>query len=430
MKVLVIGGGGREHAIAWKLSQSPRVTELLAAPGNAGTAQIAENVAVSAEDVDALLRLAQERAVDLTVVGPEVSLATGIADRFAEAGLPLFGPTKAAARIETSKAFAKDLMLRHGVPTAGAAVFDDYDAARRHVEASPVPVVIKADGLAAGKGVVVARTRADALDALRQQMVERQFGASGDRVLVEEYLEGEEISVFAFVDGRRISSLVAACDYKRQGDGDAGPNTGGVGAYSPPPSHLWNDDIYREVRDRIIEPVVRALSEEGAPYVGALYAGLIHTSRGIKVIEFNCRLGDPETQVLLPRLITDLADVMIDAARGDLSDVELAWDLRPCVGVVLSSGGYPGAYETGFEIDGLDVEQPDTVLFHAGTRLDGASGRVVTDGGRVLMAVGLAPTLGEAKKVAYDRAAAVGFERAFWRTDIALPRRRGAPLHG
>jgi phosphoribosylamine--glycine ligase len=429
MRVLVVGGGGREHAIAWKLSQSPRVTELLAAPGNAGTAQIAENVAVSAEDVDTLLRLAQERAVDLTVVGPEVSLAAGIADRFAEAGLLLFGPTQAAARIETSKAFAKDLMLRHGVPTANAAVFDDYDDARRYVEGTPAPVVIKADGLAAGKGVVVARTKEDALEALRLQMVERQFGAAGDRVLVEECLEGEEISVFAFVDGRNVSSLVAACDYKRQGDGDSGPNTGGVGAYSPPPSHLWNDDIDREVRDRIIEPVVRALSEEGAPYVGALYAGLMHTGTGPQVIEFNCRLGDPETQVLLPRLKTDLADVMIAAARGDLSDVELAWDPRPCVGVVLSSGGYPGAYETGFEIDGLDVEQADTVLFHAGTRLDGASGRVVTDGGRVLMAVGLAPTLGEARKVAYDRAAAVGFEQAFWRTDIALPRRHGAPLH-
>ena len=397
MKVLVVGGGGREHAIAWKLNQSPRVTGLLAAPGNAGTAQVAENISVAAEDADALLSLAQDRAVDLTVVGPEASLAVGIADRFAEAGLLLFGPTQAAARIETSKAFAKDLMLRHGVPTANAAVFDDYDDARRYVEGTPAPVVIKADGLAAGKGVVVARTKEDALEALRLQMVERQFGAAGDRVLVEECLEGEEISVFAFVDGRNVSPLAAACDYKRQGDGDIGPNTGGIGAYSPPPPHLWNDDIDREVRSRIIEPVVHALSEEGAPYVGALYAGLMHTATGPQVIEFNCRLGDPETQVLLPRLKTDLADVMIAAARGDLAGVKLDWDPQPCVGVVLSSGGYPGAYETGFEIDGLDVEQADTVLFHAGTRLDGASGRVVTDGGRVLMAVGLGPTLGEAR---------------------------------
>ena len=428
MRVLVVGGGGREHAVAWKLSQSPRVTELLVAPGNAGTAQVAENVAVAAEDVDALLRLARERAVDLTVVGPEVSLAAGIADRFAEAGLLLFGPTQAAARIETSKAFAKELMLRHGVPTAGAAVFDDYNKARRYVEGSPLPVVIKADGLAAGKGVVVARTKEDALEALRLQMVERQFGASGERVLVEECLEGEEISVFAFVDGRSVSSLVAACDYKRQGDDNTGPNTGGVGAYSPPPCHLWNDDIDREVRGRIIEPVVHALSEEGAPYVGALYAGLMHTATGPQVIEFNCRLGDPETQVLLPRLKTDLADVMIAAARGDLSGVKLAWDSRPCVGVVMTSDGYPGAYETGFEIGGLEIQQPDTVLFHAGTRLDGASGRVVTDGGRVLMAVGQAPTLGEARKVAYDRVATVSYEGAFWRTDIASPPKRGAPL--
>ena len=265
MRVLVVGGGGREHAIAWKLSQSPQVTELLAAPGNAGTAQVAENVAIDAEDVDSLLRLAQDRAVDLTVVGPEASLAVAIADSFAEAGLLLFGPTQAAARIESSKAFAKDLMLRHGVPTASAAVFDDYEDARRYVEASSMPLVIKADGLAAGKGVTVARTREDALKALRHQMVEKKLGASGERVLVEECLEGEEISVFAFVDGRNVSSLAAACDYKRQGDGDTGPNTGGVGAYSPPPSHLWNDDIDREVRDRIIEPVVRACRRKARP---------------------------------------------------------------------------------------------------------------------------------------------------------------------
>ncbi len=426
MRVLVVGGGGREHAIAWKLRRSPRVTELLAAPGNAGTAQVAENVAVDAEDVDALLRLAQDRAVDLTVVGPEAALAAGIADRFAEAGLPLFGPTRAAARIETSKAFAKDLMLRHGVPTGSAAVFDDYAAARKYVESTPAPVVIKADGLAAGKGVVVARTKEDALEALRLQMVERRFGAAGDRVLVEECLEGEEISVFAFVDGRNVSPLVAACDYKRQGDGDTGPNTGGIGAYSPPPPHLWNDDVDREVRDRIVGPVVRALSEEGAPYAGALYAGLMHTADGIRVIEFNCRLGDPEAQVLLPRLRTDLADVMIGAARGDLSGMKLEWDSRPCVGVVMTSEGYPGAYETGFEIDGLDAARPDTVLFHAGTRLDEGSGRVVTDGGRVLMAVGMAHNLAEARKAAYDRVETIGFERASWRTDIALPRRDGA----
>ena len=266
------------------------------------------------------------------------------------------------------------------------------------------------------------------MDALRLQMVERQFGAAGERVLVEECLEGEEISVFAFVDGHNVSSLAAACDYKRQGDGDTGPNTGGVGAYSPPPPHLWNDDIDREVRSRIIEPVVSALLEEGAPYVGALYAGLMQTSKGMQVIEFNCRLGDPETQVLLPRLITDLADVIIGAARGDLSGVKLEWDPRPCVGVVLTSEGYPGAYNTGFEIDGLDMEHPDTVLFHAGTRLDDASGRVLTDGGRVLMAVGQATTLADARKAAYDRVATVSYEGVFWRTDIASPQERGALL--
>ena len=418
MKVLVVGNGGREHAIAWKLKKSPQVDDLLLAPGNAGTAEIARNVPVAATDVDGLLGLALEQQVDFTIVGPEAPLAAGIADRFHEAGLPVFGPTQAAARIETSKSFAKELMVRSGVPTGMAETFDDYEQARRYVQSAPVPIVIKADGLAAGKGVVVVETRETALDALRRQMVDRQLGEAGDRVLVEERLEGQEISVFGFVDGQRVSQLVAACDYKRAGDGDTGPNTGGMGSYSPPSCAVWNDSMYSRVRTEIMEPVVAALAEQGNPYVGVLYAGLILTPSGPKVIEFNCRLGDPEAQVVLPRLKTDLLEVMIGTARGDATAVSLDWDSRACVGVVVASGGYPGSYETGYTIDGLDAVGPEASVFHAGTVL--VNGRAVSAGGRVLTVTSLGDTRDEARRRAYSNAARVSFTDSFYRNDIAL----------
>ena len=420
MKLLVVGNGGREHAITWKLAQSPRVDELLAAPGNGGTAGIARNVSVGAEDVDGLLALAERESVDLTVVGPEAPLAAGIVDRFDDAGLPAFGPTSAAARIESSKSFAKEIMLGRGVPTGKAAVFDDYEAARDYyVEHVGGPVVIKADGLAAGKGVIVCGGAEEAVTALHQQMVDRVFGAAGDRVLVEELLEGPEVSAFGFVDGENVTTLAAACDYKRAADGDAGPNTGGVGAFSPPPDSVWNDDVERHVRTAIVEPVVRALAESGSPYRGALYTGLMMTDDGPKVIEFNCRLGDPETQVLMPRLETDLVEIMLDTVNGELAGREIEWDSRSCVGVVMSSRGYPGSYETGFRIDGLDSVDAGAVVFHAGTAASGSNDPLVTDGGRVLCVSAKGATLEQAREAAYDNVARVTFENAFNRSDIA-----------
>ncbi len=418
LKVLLVGSGAREHAIAWKLSQSPRLGELLIAPGNAGTAHLGTNVPVPATDVPGMVDLAREQAVDFTVVGPEAPLAAGLVDSLAGAGMKAFGPTQAAARIESSKAFAKELMLANGVPTGLASWHSDYRDAMRRLDDVGVPVVVKADGLAEGKGVLVARTRQEAQDALREWMVEGRFGESGSVVLLEEYLEGTEISVFAFVDGRNISSLVAACDYKLSGDGDTGLNTGGMGAYSPPTADLWNAEMDDRVRREIIEPTMSALAAAGAPYVGALYGGLILTRDGPKVIEFNCRLGDPETQVILPRLKSDLLEVMWAAASGDVGAVPLEWDERACVGVVIASGGYPEAYDTGYPIEGLDSVDPGALVFHAGTKESG-DGAVVTNGGRVVTVAALGSTVAEARAKAYESAARISFTGSYYRTDIA-----------
>ena len=415
MKTLLVGNGAREHAIAWKLTQSPLVSELLIAPGNAGTAALGRNAPVGAEDVDGLLALAQRESVEFTVVGPEAPLAAGIVDRFQEAGALIFGPTAAAARIESSKSFAKQLMLRHGIPTARAEAFTDYGEALEYLAAAPAPIVVKADGLAAGKGVVVAGTRDEARDALRRQMVELEFGDAGRRVLIEEYLDGGEISVFAFVDGEHVSELASACDYKRALDGDEGPNTGGMGAYSPPVA--WNEDLEREVRERIMVPAARALASFGSPFRGILYGGLMLTSDGPKVVEFNCRLGDPEAQVVLPRLKTDLAAIMIDTVAGKLEGLSLEWDERTSVGVVLASGGYPGAYRTGREIRGLDGLGEHATVFHAGTRLDDDT--VATDGGRVLTVCALGEDLAEARERAYESVDRISYEGAQFRRDIA-----------
>lgn len=418
LRVLLVGSGAREHAIAWKLSQSPRLGELITAPGNAGTAQLGENIPVSAADVPGMVDLAGEQAVDFVVVGPEAPLAAGLVDALAGAGIRAFGPTQAAARIEHSKAFAKDLMLANGVPTGRASRHSDYDDALRRLDEVGAPIVVKGDGLAEGKAVLVAQTRAEAEEALREYMVEGKFGDSGRVVLLEEYLEGTEISVFAFVDGRNISSLVAACDYKLSGDGDTGLNTGGMGSYSPPVAELWNAEMDDRVRREIIEPTVSGLAANGSPYVGTLYAGLMITSDGPKVIEFNSRLGDPETQVILPRLKSDLLEVMWAASSGDVGAVPLEWDDRACVGVALASGGYPVAYETGYPISGLDSVDDSAMIFHAGTK-ESEDGAVVTNGGRVLTVAALGPTVMEAREEAYANAARVSFTGSFYRTDIA-----------
>ena len=419
MKILLIGNGAREHAIAWKLMQSPLVDELVVAPGNAGTAQLAANIPINSADIDALLAYALQSSVDLTVVGPEIPLAAGIADRFADSGCPVFGPTQAAAKIESSKIFAKTLMVANRVPTAEYREFSSYDAAEEYVAGSAVPIVIKADGLAAGKGVVVAQTHQEAQDALRSQMIDKSFGSSGDRVVIEECLVGREVSVFAFVDGEYVSPMTTACDYKRIGDGDQGPNTGGMGSFSPTP--FWSSHLEEQVRMEIMERVASALVAAGTPFQGILYAGLMLTDDGPKVIEFNCRHGDPEAQVVLPRLRGDLAEIMLATAEGRLSEVHFEWDPNPCVGVVMASGGYPGEYETGFPVMGLDQMGDDITVFHAGTReaSDDRNASPVTSGGRVLTVTSTGQTMKSARANAYENVKRVKFENAYYRRDIA-----------
>lgn len=437
MKLLVVGNGGREHAIAWKLSQSPVVTDLAVAPGNAGTARIARNVPIDPTYIDGLHRYVRDTGVDLTVVGPEVPLAGGIVDRFQQDGMSIFGPTKGAALIESSKTFAKDLMRRHGVPTADAESFTSFEAASRHVESRDFPAVVKADGLAAGKGVTVAQTAPEAVEVLAELMVDKRLGAAGERVLIEDCLEGPEVSVFAFVAGTYVSTMVAACDYKRVGDGDVGPNTGGMGSYSPPP--FWTQDLDDQVRAEIMEPVARALVSEGRPYSGVLYAGLMLTPEGPMVIEFNCRMGDPETQAILPRLNTDLAEIMAGTVvssnsngavgttslsdRRRLQDISIDWAPSSCVGVVVASGGYPGHYETGHLIEGLGDLDADVTAFHAGTveasDTTGSAPGVLTDGGRVLAISASGDTLVEARAQAYANVDRIKFKDSFFRRDIA-----------
>jgi phosphoribosylamine--glycine ligase len=415
MKVLVLGSGAREHAILWKLAQSTRRPELLAAPGNAGTASIATNVAVRADDVDGLLSVVRQRGVDLTIVGPEAPLVVGVVDRFRAEGLAIFGPTQAAARIETSKAFSKQLMAEAGVPTATFRVFDNYPEAAEYVRFHGAPIVIKADGLTAGKSVVVAQTLDEAFDALDGMMNRRIYGDSGARVVVEECLYGQEVSVFCLTDGSLVSSLVAACDYKRVGDGDQGPNTGGIGAYSPPA--FWSTDLERRIRQELVTPVVAALARAGTPYTGVLYGGIILTDAGPMVIEFNARWGDPEAQVVLPLLETDLLDAVDAVLRGGLGQLDLRWSADTCVGVVVASAGYPGSYEIGAVISGLETLPDGVMAFHSGTSTQ--DDKTVTSGGRVVTLVGRGHDLASARRLAYAGASMVSFKGAFHRGDIA-----------
>ena len=418
MKVLVVGNGAREHAIAWKIRQSALLDELFVAPGNAGTAAIATNIPVQASDIEGQARAAREHGVDLTVIGPEIPLAAGIVDCFQEQGLAVFGPTRKAARIESSKVFAKELMAKHGIPTGRYEVFDSYDEACSYVKSQALPLVVKADGLAAGKGVTVARTEAEAMKALHECLVERVFGTSGDLVLVEECLTGPEVSVFAFTDGETLSPLVAACDYKRAYDGNEGPNTGGMGSYSPPP--FWTAALEQGVRERIMEPTVKALAQEGCAFNGVLYGGLMLTEDGPKVIEFNCRMGDPETQVIMPRLKTDLVEILLSIANGTLNKTSIKWSTEACVGVAMASEGYPGSYATGLPISGLAEAEARGLVFHAGTRQEEEErSKIVTDGGRVLTVVGKGSSMNEARAQAYEGIAQIRLEGGFYRRDIA-----------
>lgn len=420
MKVLVIGKGGREHALVWKLAKSPRAERVYCAPGNAGTALDGENVPIEATEFEKLIRFAKKEGIDLTVVGPEEPLALGIVDAFHAAGLRIFGPTKAAAQLEASKVFSKELMRNADVPTSEFRIFDHPDPARTYIETREYPVVVKADGLAGGKGVLVCSTTAEALHAIERIMVREEFGAAaGRRVVIEKRLEGQELSILALVSGRTIVALQPSQDHKAAFDGDQGPNTGGMGAYSPAP--LATPELLDLVDRDILVPTVHAMKRRREPFMGVLYAGLMITPQGPRVLEFNCRLGDPETQPVLMRLKTDLLELLdaaVDGRLGDFSDDQLQWDPRPAVCVVMASGGYPGAYEKGYELAGLDeaARLPDVKVFHAGTTRKGE--RIVTDGGRVLGVTALGETLALAQRAAYDAVGKLYFHRMQFRRDI------------
>ena len=418
--VLLLGGGGREHAMAWALARSPGLGALVSAPGNPGTAEYGETLALDIEDGDAVVEAAGRVRADLVVVGPEAPLAAGVADALAAEGVPVFGPSRAAAEIESSKAFAKGLMAGAAIPTARAAVFGDADAAMAYVRGLGGPCVVKADGLAAGKGVVVCDTADEALAAVEAAMVARAFGDAGARVLIEERLSGPETSAHAFTDGSAVAHMPFSCDHKPVFDGDAGPNTGGMGVYSPP-GWLTDGDADR-IRREATERAVAALAASGREYRGALYPGMMVTADGPKVIEFNCRFGDPEAEALLPRLTSDLLAICEGVAHGRLAGVPVEWDDDATVGVVMASGGYPGSYETGKPITGVEDVDGDVRVFLAGARRD-AGGTLVTAGGRVLCVVAKAATLAEARERAYDNVRRISFEGAHYRTDIAAPSR-------
>lgn len=418
MKVLLLGSGGRESALAWSLARSSSVSELVVAPGNPGIATLAETVSCDIEDLSGVESLVGTIAPDLVFVGPEAPLVAGVADMLTETGTSVFGPSAAAARIEGSKSFAKALMERAGIPTAAWRPFTDVEQATSYLDELGPPYVIKADGLAAGKGVVVTEDREAALRALQERLVEGRFGDAGRSVVIEEFLDGQETSLIALCDGRNVVACEPAQDYKRVRDGDRGPNTGGMGSYSPVPA--CPPELAQQIVDEVVRPLVRQTSEDGAPFVGALYAGLALTSKGPKVVEFNVRFGDPETQALLPRLQSDLGEAAMAAATGDLQGVGLEWSTDACVTVVIASGGYPGKHSTGHEIFGLeDAASVDgAVVFHAGTKA--SEGRVVTSGGRVLAVSALGSNFAEARARAYESVSFIDFERKHVRTDIGL----------
>lgn len=418
MKVLVIGNGGREHALAWKAAQSPLVTKVFVAPGNAGTAlePNLENINIKANDISGLLNFAQQQQIDLTLVGPEVPLVLGVVDSFKKAGLNIFGPTKSAAQLEGSKAFTKDFLARHQIPTAEYQTFTEIDPAIAYIRDKGAPIVIKADGLAAGKGVIVAMTLEEAENAVRDMLAGNAFGDAGHRVVIEEFLTGEEASFIVMVDGKHVEPMATSQDHKRVGDGDTGLNTGGMGAYSPAP--VVTDDVFTKVMEQIIYPTVNGMAQEGNVYVGFLYAGLMIDKQGNpKVIEFNCRFGDPETQPIMMRMQSDLIELCLAAVNGQLSTVKSNWDRRPALGVVMAAGGYPGEYNTQDTIMGLPTETTSNCkVFHAGTSFE--KGHVLTNGGRVLCVTALGDTVLEAQQRAYQQVDKIHWHGCFYRHDI------------
>jgi phosphoribosylamine--glycine ligase len=427
VKVLVVGGGGREHALAWSLAQSDRVESVLVAPGNAGTAAESgvENVPVGAEDINGLLELAKTAQIDLTVIGPEAPLVAGIVDRFTKHGLKCFGPTASGARLEGSKAYTKDFLERYNIPTAGYANFTEINAALAHVETCNIPTVVKADGLAAGKGVIIAHTREEAAAAVNRVMSDRAFGEAGNQIVIEDFLRGEEASFMAIIDGDDILPLATSQDHKARDEGDKGPNTGGMGAYSPAP--VIDDAMAEKIMADVMRPTVNGLKTDGEHYTGFLYAGLMIGDDGVpRVLEFNCRMGDPETQPILFRLKTNLVDLIEAALNGKLADAKADWDPRPSLGVVLAAGGYPDSYNKGDPISGLDADSHnDRKIFHAGTKATAAG--VVTAGGRVLCAVALGNDVADAQTKAYELVDKINWDNIYYRRDIgyrAVKRRR------
>jgi len=417
VKVLIIGGGGREHALAWKAAQSPNVSAVLVAPGNAGTAlePKVRNVPVKADDIDQLVQLARSEDIGLTIVGPEAPLAAGIVDRFSAHGLRCFGPSGKAAQLESSKAFAKDFMLRHRIPTAAHTVVESVEEGLAQARRFGFPVVLKADGLAAGKGVVIAETEVQVRETLESMLSGSAFGSAGRRVVIEEFLIGEEASFIVIADGQQALPLASSQDHKRRDEGDQGPNTGGMGAYSPAPA--VTESVHAQLLASVVNPTLAGLEADGCRFTGFLYAGIMLTPTGPKVLEFNVRFGDPETQPILMRLKSDLVETLLGVLDGKIDQIQLDWDPRPALGVVIAAGGYPGSYDTGKPISGLDRQPPDGVkTFHAGSRLDGD--RVVTSGGRVLCVTALGETVSQAQARALEWSAGIGFEDAFYRSDI------------
>ena len=416
MKILVIGSGGREHVLVWKIAQSPLVTKIYAAPGNAGIETLAECVNISVDQIDDLREFALNQKIDLTVVGPELPLVRGIVDRFEGSGLKIFGPFQEAAKLEGSKAFSKRLMSEAGVPTAAFQIFDNVNEAKRFIIDREPPFVIKADGLASGKGVLIAHSCEEGIQVVNQMIQNRLFGDSGKLVVIEEFFTGDELSALLFTDGERILPLASSQDHKRAFDGDQGPNTGGMGAYSPCP--FVSDQELNEILDKTARPVIQELKRRESPYRGLLYVGLMMTSSGPQVLEFNVRFGDPEAQAILPRLKTDIVPIMLEIAQGKLKTSSLEWDPRPCLTVVMASRGYPGTYQSGFEIKGLDqVKAQEAFVFHAGTTRE-PSGQVTTSGGRVLAISALGGSFKEAHDLAYQAIGKISFEGAFYRRDI------------
>jgi phosphoribosylamine---glycine ligase len=413
----VVGNGAREHTLVWKLAQSRKVTEIFTAPGNAGTAQLSTNLNIKPTDIGSLTKTVKDNRIELLVVGPEAPLAEGIVDHFRKIGVPIFGPTRDAAQIETSKAFSKALLQKYGIPCARSMTFSDVTSARNYISEQRAPLVIKADGLAAGKGVIMAETNEQALQAVSSLMETHDFGAAGDKIIIEEKLTGKEMSYFAFSDGRTIMPMVPACDYKRVNDGDQGPNTGGMGSYSPP--YFFTPALEKKILSTIVEPTIKAMEKENRPYQSILYSGLMVNNNEPKVLEFNARFGDPECQVTLPRLKSDLLDIIWGVINGNLKDIKAEWNDQACVGVVLASAGYPGNYKSGFPITGLDQVDKDIIIFHAGTKAGDRPGEAFTNGGRVLTVVALGKNTDEARNKIYNNIARIHFDGMQYRKDIA-----------